>query len=305
MASMSARALLAAAILTALAGCGGEESQDRELLLLAPAGYVEDGSTTPTADWVTPFERQTGCSVTVRVYDDDEDVMAIAKRRRADAAAATLEHFDRLRAADDLSSVDVDRIPAYEALDPRLRRLFPEGVPHAWSDLAVFANYPHKRTEGAPAPYENLAAIFVIPDSPLMFHAASVEATRRFLDAGLPIWRDDVTAAQALRTRPPTIAGIARRTVARLAPGTLMPLPAGTKTVGWATAWAIRADGNSDDCAHRWIAHVTSAPVNRRSAAFTGEEPANCVRRCRSLAPVRFPLVTPEQRQLWEELTSQ
>lgn len=302
---MSVRGLLAAALLTALAGCGGEEAQDRELLLLAPVGYVEDGSTTPAADWVTPFERRTGCSVTVRVYDDDEDVVAIAKRRRADAAAATLEHFERLRVADDLSPVDVDRIPGYDALHRRLRRLFPHGVPHAWSDLAVFANYPHKPTEGAPPPYENLGAIFAIPDSPLMFHAASIEATRRYLEAGLPIWRDDVTASRALRMQPPTIAGIARRAVARLAPGTLMPLPAGTKTVGWATAWAIRAGGNSDDCAHRWIAHMTSPPVNRASASFAGEEPANCVRRCRSLARVRFPRVTPEQRQLWEELTSQ
>jgi putative spermidine/putrescine transport system substrate-binding protein len=302
---MSVRTVLAAALLAALAGCGGEETQDRELLLLAPPGYVEDGSTTPAADWVTPFERETGCSVTVRVYDDDEDVVAIAKRRRADAAAATLEHFDRLRVADDLSPVDVDRIPAYNALDPRLRRLFPDGIPHAWSDLAVFANYPHKPTAGAPAPYENLGAIFAIPESPLMFHAASVDATRRYLEAGLPVWRDDVTAARALRTQPPTIAGIARRAVARLAPGTLMPLAAGTKTVGWATAWAIRAGGNSDDCAHRWIAHVSSAPVNRASASFAGEEPANCVRRCRSLGHVRFPRVTPGQRQLWEELTSQ
>lgn len=300
---MSVRALLAATLLLTLAACGGEEAEDSELMLLAPAGYVEDGSTTPAADWVTPFERETGCSVEVRVYDDDEDVVAIARRRKADAAATTLEHFERLRAADELSPIDVERIPAYSALDPRLRRLFPTGVPHAWSDLAVFANYPRKPTELAPAPYENLAAIFAIPDSPLVFHAASVQATRRFLAAGLPIWRDDVSAARALNAGPRTV-GIARRGVARLAPGTVVPLPE-ARTVGWATAWVIRAGGNSDDCAHRWIAHVASAPVNRLSAAFAGEEPANCVRRCRSLARVRFPPVTPRQRQLWEELTSQ
>jgi putative spermidine/putrescine transport system substrate-binding protein len=301
---MSVRALLAAAVL-ALAGCSGEETEDRELLLVAPAGYVEDGSTTPSADWVTPFERQSGCSVTVRVYDDDEDVVAIARRRDADAAAATLEHFDRLRASGDLSPVDVGRIPAYEALDPRLRRLFPRGVPHGWSELAVFANFPRKPTPSGPVPYGNLAGIFAIPDSPLVLHAASEEATREFLATGLPIWRDGVTAAHALRTRPPPIAGIARRSVARLAPGTLVPLPVGARTVGWATGWVIRADGNSDDCAHRWIAHVTTPQVNRRSAAFAGEEPASCASPCRSLARVRFPRITPELRQLWEQLTSQ
>jgi putative spermidine/putrescine transport system substrate-binding protein len=302
---MSVRALLAAVLLAPLAGCGGEEPQDRALMLLAPAGYVEDGSTIAAADWVTPFERETGCSVEVRVDDDDEDVVAIATRRDADAAAVTLEQYDRLRAAGELQQLDLRRIPAYHALDPRLRRLFPQAVPHAWSELAVFANYPRKPTERAPAPYENLDGIFAIPDSPLMLHAASEEATREFLAAGLPIWRDDVTAARALGDARDRTAGIARRGVQHLAPGTLMPLPAGARTVGSATAWVIRANGNSDDCALRWIAHVTSPRVNRRSAAFAGEEPASCTGRCRSLARVRFPHVTPEQRQVWEELASQ
>jgi len=35
--------------------------------LIAWAGYVEDGSTDPSADWVTPFEQKTGCKVNVKV----------------------------------------------------------------------------------------------------------------------------------------------------------------------------------------------------------------------------------------------
>src|SRR5829696_10321904 len=33
--------------------------------LIAWAGYVEDGSTDPKVDWVTDFEKETGCQVNV------------------------------------------------------------------------------------------------------------------------------------------------------------------------------------------------------------------------------------------------
>jgi spermidine/putrescine-binding protein len=75
--SMGKRALIAAALL-ALAGCGGSEDR-REVRLLAPAGLVGN---------VTPFERETGCRVDLRVYDEGEDLDAIARRRDVDVIAA-------------------------------------------------------------------------------------------------------------------------------------------------------------------------------------------------------------------------
>jgi hypothetical protein len=74
---MSMCALLAAAFLTVLAGCGGD-SETREVRLLAPVGIAED---------VTVFEQETGCRVDLRVYDEGEDIDAIARRRDADAIA--------------------------------------------------------------------------------------------------------------------------------------------------------------------------------------------------------------------------
>ena len=73
---MGKRALVAAALL-ALPGCGGSGDR-REVMLLAPAGLVGD---------VTPFERETGCRVDLRVYDKGEDLGAIARRRDVDVIA--------------------------------------------------------------------------------------------------------------------------------------------------------------------------------------------------------------------------
>lgn len=71
------RTLLAAAFLTVLAGCGGE-SPPREVRLLAPVGIAND---------VPRFEQETGCRVDLRVYDEGEDIEAIARRRDSDAIA--------------------------------------------------------------------------------------------------------------------------------------------------------------------------------------------------------------------------
>lgn len=78
MASMSMRALLVAALVTAVAGCGGEAR--REVRLLAPVGIVADAQ-------AARFERQTGCRIDLRVYDPDEDIQAIAGRRDTDVIA--------------------------------------------------------------------------------------------------------------------------------------------------------------------------------------------------------------------------
>lgn len=77
MASMSIRVLLAAALLAVLVGCGGD-SAAREVRLLAPVGIAKD---------VTGFEQETGCRADLRVYDEGEDIAAIARRRGVDAIA--------------------------------------------------------------------------------------------------------------------------------------------------------------------------------------------------------------------------
>jgi hypothetical protein len=77
--SMSIRFMLAAAAgLAAVAGCGGGSDSGREVRLLAPAGLTEN---------VARFERQTGCRVDLRIYDEDEDLAAIARRRDVDVVA--------------------------------------------------------------------------------------------------------------------------------------------------------------------------------------------------------------------------
>jgi hypothetical protein len=94
MASMSMRVLLVAALLSAIAGCGGEEQ--REVRLLAPAGIVSDADS-------ARFERETDCRVDLRVYDPNEDLEPIAERRDTDAIAAPTPHGAPAHVTDEMA----------------------------------------------------------------------------------------------------------------------------------------------------------------------------------------------------------
>ena len=98
MASMSIRSLHVAAVLATLAGCGGEAS--REVKLLAPAGLVEERV-------IGRFERASGCRVDLRVYDDGEDLEAIADRRDTDVVAGPVAPGDPPHDSVELARVEL------------------------------------------------------------------------------------------------------------------------------------------------------------------------------------------------------
>lgn len=109
MPSMAAPPLLAAALLI-LAGCGGSGEvgrDDGELRLLVPPGYADERL----------VERETDCTTDIRVYDETEDVVALARRRDVDAIAGSERIIGALRKADELlpGTSPVDMVEYVEA----------------------------------------------------------------------------------------------------------------------------------------------------------------------------------------------
>jgi hypothetical protein len=113
--SMAARSLLVASLLLLVTGCGGDSTAPREVRILAPAGLVED---------VAPFERRTGCRVDLRVYDDGEDIDAIARRRDADVVARPVPPG---RPAHD--SVELVRVKVDEGLEVTIPKALASAFP--------------------------------------------------------------------------------------------------------------------------------------------------------------------------------
>ena len=47
--------------------------------ILAWPGYAEDGSTDKAVDWVTPFEKETGCKATVKYFGTSDEAVSLMK----------------------------------------------------------------------------------------------------------------------------------------------------------------------------------------------------------------------------------
>jgi putative spermidine/putrescine transport system substrate-binding protein len=123
-----------AALVAGAGGCGGnsgppEGSLDRlgapegHLNLIALPGYVRDGSQDPAVDWVTPFERQTGCTISSTIASSPDQVLRLMRGNGYDGVAARGDVSGTLVDEDLVSPINTDLIPAYTGLFPALKSL--------------------------------------------------------------------------------------------------------------------------------------------------------------------------------------
>jgi putative spermidine/putrescine transport system substrate-binding protein len=84
-----------------------------EVDLIAWAGYVEDGSTDPKVDWVTPFEKETGCKVNVKIGNTSDEMVTLMRTGNYDGVSASGDATLRLIAAGDVAPVNTDLVPNY------------------------------------------------------------------------------------------------------------------------------------------------------------------------------------------------
>ena len=85
-----------------------------EVNLVAWAGYVEDGSTDPKVDWVTDFEKETGCQVNVKVGNTSDEMVQLMRTGEYDGVSASGDATTRLIEGGDVDPVNTDLIPNYE-----------------------------------------------------------------------------------------------------------------------------------------------------------------------------------------------
>src|ERR1044072_5227515 len=91
-----------------LAKVGAGEGQ---VDLIAWAGYVEDGSTDPSADWVTPVEQKSGCRVNVKVGSTSDEMVTLMRPGQYAGVSASGDATLRLIYGGDVAPVNTDLIP--------------------------------------------------------------------------------------------------------------------------------------------------------------------------------------------------
>jgi putative spermidine/putrescine transport system substrate-binding protein len=129
----SIAASLVAFVALLAAGCGGGDNNgggnelqsvgkgEGKLNLISWAGYVEDGSEDPSVDWVTPFEKQTGCQVSDKVAGTSDEMIDLMRTGQYDGVSASGNATARLVDGGDVDPVNVSLVPNYKTVFPDIK----------------------------------------------------------------------------------------------------------------------------------------------------------------------------------------
>ena len=156
---LAVRVLVAmGAVLVALAACGKKEEApadvaapstalERQLDIVAWPGYIERGASDKNYDWVTGFEKDTGCKVNVKTAGTSDEMVALMNQGGFDLVTASGDSSLRLIYGKTVQPVDVTRVPSFSTVDSRLQNApwhtvdgTHYGVPYQWGPNVLMYN---------------------------------------------------------------------------------------------------------------------------------------------------------------------
>ncbi|WP_158861782.1 ABC transporter substrate-binding protein [Leifsonia sp. AG29] len=170
------------ALLLALAGCSGGGgggngsagsvpnipmakklgSNEGQLNLIVWAGYAENGSNDPKVDWVTPFQKQTGCQVNAKVAGTSDEMVQLMRTGAYDGVSASGDASLRLVYGGEVAPVNTGLVPNYKTISSFLKdkswnsvdgQMY--GIPHGWGANLLMYN----KAVVSPAP-DSWSAVF-------------------------------------------------------------------------------------------------------------------------------------------------
>jgi putative spermidine/putrescine transport system substrate-binding protein len=295
-----------------MAALGAGEGQ---VSLIAWAGYVENGSNDPKVDWVTGFEKQTGCKVSVKVAGTSDEMVTLMKTGDYDAVSASGDATLRLIYGGDVAPVNTALIPNYADVFAGLKdkswnsvngQMY--GVPHGrGANLLMYRTdkvTPAPTSWGAvfdpSSPYKGKVTAY---DSPIYIADAALYLMKTKPDLGIKnpyalddkqfqasvdllkqqnalvgeYWSDYLKAISSFKSGD-TVLGTTWQVIASLAQGEGAPVKAilpSEGATGWSDTWMISAKAKHPNCAYMWMNHIVSPEANAAVAEWFGEAPAN------------------------------
>ncbi|MFD0532509.1 ABC transporter substrate-binding protein [Actinomadura luteofluorescens] len=291
--------------------------------LVAWAGYAEDGSNDPKVDWVTPFEKQTGCKVNTKVAGTSDEMVTLMKTGEYDAVSASGDASLRLIASGTVAPVNTGLVPNYADIFAGLKMKpwnsvnnvaygIPHGrganllmwrtdkvktVPDSWG--AVFdANSPYKgKITAYDSPiYIADAALYLKTAKPELGIKDPYALDQKQFDAAVELlktqhglvgeyWSDYTKEVQAFKSGD-SVLGTTWQVIANLAKGEKAPVEVALPkegSTGWSDTWMVGAKAKHPNCAYKWMDWIVSPKANAQVAEWFGEAPANA-KACRETA---------------------
>ncbi len=109
------------------------------LNIVAWPGYIERGESDKAYDWVTKFEADTGCKVSVKTAATSDEMVSLMNEGGYDLVTASGDASLRLVAGKRVQAINIDLIPSWKNLDDRLKEApwhfvggVHYGVPYQW-----------------------------------------------------------------------------------------------------------------------------------------------------------------------------
>jgi putative spermidine/putrescine transport system substrate-binding protein len=312
------------------AGCGDDDDDgggdgaeplaelgepEGEVNLVAWAGYVEDGSTDPKVDWVTPFEEETGCKVNVKIGNTSDEMVQLMRTGQYDAVSASGDATGRLFEGGDVVPINTELIPNYadvfEALKNTDYNTFdgqPYGVPHgrganllmydpnevkpaptSWSAVFDDADQHSGRVTAYDNPiYIADAALYLREHQPELGITDPYELDQEQFDAAIELlkdqkqhigeyWSDYTKEIQAFANGDSSV-GTTWQVILNLLNAEGEPEKAilpEEGSTGWSDTWMISSEAANPNCAYLWLDHIISPKANAQVAEWFGEAPSN------------------------------
>jgi len=288
---------------------------ERSVNVLAWPGYVEDGTNDKTVDWVTDFEKSSGCQVNIKTFGTSDEAVQLMRTGQYDAVSASGDATLRLIAAGDVEPVNTALVTSYPDIFDALKNKpwnsvnnVPYGIPHGRG-----ANLLMYRTDKvSPAP-DSWSAVFdggsaykgavTAYDSPIYIADAALYLMATKPDLGIKdpyaldakqlaaavgllkaqkanvgeYWSDYLKATQAIKAGS-SVVGTTWQVIANLAEAEKAPVASTLPkegATGWSDTWMVSAKSTHKTCAYLLIDHLVSPKVNAEIAEYFGEAPAN------------------------------
>ncbi|WP_251445362.1 ABC transporter substrate-binding protein [Microbacterium sp. USTB-Y] len=320
---------LATAVIAALSGCGtsgaggGAASgpldklgkNESTLSVLAWPGLAEDGSTDPSIDWVKPFEKETGCQVTVKTFGTSDEAFNLMKTGNYDVVSASGDASLRLVASGVVQPVNMKLLKNYAGVFDYLKDKAWNtvdgknyGVPHGYGanvllyDKTAFPTAPtswdvvfDKASEhqGKVTAYDSPiyiadAAVYLMAHKPELGIKNPYALDQKQFDAAVQLlkeqkpnvseyWADYLKEVQSFKSGN-TVVG----TSWQVMQNTLEGEGGNTGVVlpsegatGWSDTWMISSKTKSPNCSYAWLDYIISPKVNAQATAYFGEAPAS------------------------------
>ena len=292
-----------------LAGAEGQVN------IVAWPGYIEDGSTAPEYDWVTPFEAVTSCQVNVKLGATSDEMVQLMQSGEYDGVSASGDATNRLMAGGEVVAIDLAEFTSYadifEGLKDKVWNSLdgePMGIPHGRGANVLVYNteaFPDgldswsamwdggTAADGAVSVYDSAiyiadAAVWLMATQPDLGITNPYSLDQTQFDAAIALlegqkalagqyWSDYTVQAGSL-VDGTVLAGTTWQVVANFAASEGAKIET-TKpkegATGWSDTWMLSSQASNPNCMKLWMDWISSPWANAQATEYFGEAPSN------------------------------